>query len=193
MHRPLFSWFQGDFNPDDAVRLQDLFRTQPVRAVFAGHDHFYAEEERDGVRYFTVGGGGGTLYAQPPQGGYSHYLLVHVDGERFDVEVIDPGRLQIDYVAGNDGLEPVTTARVMNTTERKLVARNLELRVPRLSSRELYRLSMDYVEFDGTRVDLHATVREIVDNGDGSVTLSVEVPVPDGSAFYVTAEAREPR
>jgi hypothetical protein len=96
-------------------------------------------------------------------------------------------------MAGNDGLEPVTTFRVMNTTERKLVARNLELRVPRLSSLHPYRLSTEYVEFDRTRVELDATVREIVDNGNGSVTLSVEVPVPDGSVFYVTAEAREPR
>ncbi len=118
MHRPLFSWFQGDFNPDDSTRLQELFRSHPVRAVFAGHDHFYAAEEHDDIRYFTVGGGGGTLYAQPPQGGYSHYLLVYLDGEQFDVDVIDPGRLQVDYVAGNNGLEPITTVRVMNTTER---------------------------------------------------------------------------
>jgi 3',5'-cyclic AMP phosphodiesterase CpdA len=191
MHRPLFSWFQGDFNPDDAAGLQELFRSYPVRAVFAGHDHFYAEEEHDGVRYFTVGGGGGTLYAQPPRGGYSHYLLVRPKGDAFDVDVIDPGRLQVDYVAGNDGLEPVTRARVINTTERSLVVRNLELRLPRLSAPELYRLSTDYVEFDGTWVEIAASVPEIADNGDGSVTLSVEVPVPDGSAFYVTAEARE--
>ena len=193
MHRPLFSWFQGDFNPDDAAHLQELFRAHPVRAVFAGHDHFFAEEEHDGIRYFTVGGGGGTLYAQPPRGGFSHYLLVRAEGDQLEVEVIDPGRLQVDHVAGNDGLEPLTRARVMNTTERSLVARNLELRVPRLSDPQLYRLSTDYVEFDGTRIELDARLREVTDNGDGSVTLSVEVPVPDGSAFYVTVEAREPR
>jgi 3',5'-cyclic AMP phosphodiesterase CpdA len=191
MHRPLFSWFQGDFNPDDSERLQELFRSHPVRAVFAGHDHFYAEEEHDGVRYFTVGGGGGTLYAQPPRGGYSHYLVVHlVDGE-LEVEVIEPGRLEVQTVAGNDGLEPVTTVRVMNTTERRLLARNLELRVPRLASPDAYRLSTDYVEFDGTRVELDASLRQLVDNVDGSVTLSVEIPLPDGAGFYVTAEARE--
>ena len=41
MHRPLFSWFQGDFNPDDAEVLGELFRAHPVRAVFASHDHFF--------------------------------------------------------------------------------------------------------------------------------------------------------
>ncbi len=191
MHRPLHSWFQGDFNPDDAERLHDLFRRHGVRAVFAGHDHFFDLNERDGIAYYTTGGGGGTLYAQPPRGGFSHYLLVRVDGESFEVDVIEPGHLEVHYVAGNDGLEPVTTARVLNTTERRLRARNLELRVPRLSSRELYRLSSDYVEFDGTRVELAPMLRDVVDNGDGSVTLSVEVDLPDGSGFYVTAEARE--
>jgi 3',5'-cyclic AMP phosphodiesterase CpdA len=191
MHRPLFSWFQGDFNPDDANELQSLFRSHAVKGVFAGHDHLYYEEVHDGIPYVTTGGGGGTVYAQPPRGGFAHYLLVHVSGDGVGIDVIEPGHLEVTYVAGNDGLEPVTRARVVNTTERRLIARNLELRVPRLSSPDYYRLSTDYVEFDGTRVELDATLREILDNGDGSVTLSVEVPVPDGSAFYVTAEALE--
>jgi len=193
MHRPLFSSFQGDFNPDDADRLHDLFRRRGVRAVFAGHDHFFDVRERDGVHYYTTGGGGGTLYAQPPRGGFSHYLLVRVEGTTFEVDVLEPGHLEVQYVAGNDGLEPLTVARVVNTTERRLRARNLELRVPRLSAPELYRVTTDYVEFDGTRVELEPTLRAVVDNGDGSVTLAVEVDVPDGSGFYVTAKAREPR
>jgi hypothetical protein len=193
MHRPLFSWFQGDFNPDDAERLHGLFRQYGVQAVFAGHDHFFDLHERDGIPYYTAGGGGGTLYAQPPRGGFSHYLLVRLDGGGLEVDVIEPGHLEVHYVAGNDGLEPVTTARVLNSTERRLRARNLELRVPRLSSRGRYRLSTDYVEFDGRRVELEPVLREVTDNGDGSVTLSVEIDLPDGSGFYVTAEAREPR
>jgi hypothetical protein len=145
------------------------------------------------VRYFTVGGGGATVYAQPPRGGFSHYLLVHLGDGEPQIDVLEPGHLEVQAVAGNDGLEPVTRVRVMNTTERRLVARNLELRLPRLRSPDLYRLSTDYIEFDGTRIDVDASIREVVDNGDGSVTLSVEVPLGDGAAFYVTAEAHEPR
>ena len=130
---------------------------------------------------------------QPPRGGFSHYLLVHLGEVEPRIDVIEPGRLEVSYVAGNDGLEPVTRARVMNTTERRLVARNLELRVPRLSSPDFYRLSTDYIEFDGSRVEVDASIREVVDNGDGSVTLCVELPLGDGAAFYVTAEAHEPR
>jgi hypothetical protein len=190
MHRPLESWFQGDFNPDDADVLHELFRQHGVRAVFAGHDHFFDERERDGVRYFTVGGGGGTLYAQPPRGGFSHYLLVRSDNGELEVDVIEPGHIEVQTVAGNDGLEPVARVRVMNTTERRLSARNLELRLPRLPAPDDYRVVTDFVDFDGSRREVPAGIREVIDLGDGSVTVAVELEIPDGAAFYVTVEAR---
>ena len=192
MHRPLFSWFQGDFNPDDAAALQRLFAQYPVRAVFSGHDHFHYEEEHNGIRYITTGGGGGTLYAQPNRGGFSHYLLVHASAGAVEIEVIEPGHLEVVTTAGNDGLEAVSAVRVINTTERRLHARNIELRAPRLSDPVGYRVSTRYVEFDGTAIDLPASIRDVADNGDGSVTVSVELTIPDGSAFSVTVEARDP-
>ena len=92
MHRPLFSWFQGSFNPDDVQVLMKLFAGHGVRAVFAAHDHFYYEEQHDGVRYITVGGAGGPLYTQPPAGGFSHYVLASCDADGFDLNVVEPGR-----------------------------------------------------------------------------------------------------
>ena len=192
MHRPLFSWFQGDFNPDDGEVLQDLFRRYPVRAVFAAHDHFHHAVERDGVRYLTVAGAGSPLYAQPQEGGFAHYVIVSVAGEEVTYNVVEPGHLDVDYVAGNDGIEPVTVARIANTTDRDLTVRNLLLRVPRLASDEDYRLSVDYVTFDRERRDLPLRLRSVRDCGDGSVELAVEVPVPTGTVFRVAAEARLP-
>lgn len=191
MHRPVFSWFQGDFNPDDGEVLQDLFSSHPVRAVFASHDHFYYEETHGGVRYVTAGGAGAPMYAQPQKGGFAHYVLVTLDGENVDYSVIEPGRIELTYVAGNDGLVGVTTARVANTTDRDLVLRNLELRVPRLSSPGEYSLRVDYVDWERKTIDLPVTLREVTDLGDGSARLRVEVPVPTGTAFYVIAEAHE--
>jgi 3',5'-cyclic AMP phosphodiesterase CpdA len=191
MHRPPYSWFQGDFNEDDRDALQRLFRRRPVKAVFAGHDHFYYEETHDGVRYLTVGGGGGTLYTQPPAGGFSHYLLVRVDPEGIHYDVVEPGHLELAYVRGNDGLEPVATARVMNTTERHLVARNLEFRLPRLSSADGYRVTTECFDYKRRAVELPASVGDVVDTDDGSATVSVEVPLPAGMCFWVSVEARE--
>jgi predicted glycoside hydrolase/deacetylase ChbG (UPF0249 family)/3',5'-cyclic AMP phosphodiesterase CpdA len=192
MHRPLFSWFQGDFNPDDAGVLQELFRSYPVRAVFAAHDHFHHVEEHDGVRYMTVAGAGSPLYAQPQKGGFAHYVFVSVTPEGIDYNVIEPGHLDVDLVAGNDGIEPMTVARVANTTDRDLLVRNLELRVPRLESAEDYGLSVDYLDWSRARQELPARLRAVSDLHDGSVSLSLEVPVPSGTVFRVRAEARLP-
>jgi len=190
MHRPMFSWFQGDFNPDDARVLQELFRSCPVRGVFAAHDHFYYREDHDEVPYLTVGGAGGPLYAQPPQGGFAHYVIVSAGPGGVDYNVVEPGHLQVDYPAGNDGLEPLTIARVANTSDRDLLVRALPIRVPRLASDNDYRLTLDYLDWERRRPELPLTLRSVRDMGDGSALLSVEVLVPSGVAFRVRVDAR---
>jgi 3',5'-cyclic AMP phosphodiesterase CpdA len=192
MHRPLFSWFQGDFNPDDAEILTKLFAAHAVKAVFAAHDHFYYEEEHDGVRYVTVGGAGGPLYTQPPSGGFSHYVLVSCGAAGVDHNVIQPGRLELTVLAGDDGLEPVTVARLANVTDRDVIARGLRLRVPRLGDPSLYRVSALSRDFALEEVQLPVVITEVEDRGDGSVALSVQVPLPTGCAVWVTVEARDP-
>jgi predicted phosphodiesterase len=60
-----------------------------VQYVFTGHIHAYAEEERDGVQYIISGGCGGPLYAgEHPEGGFTHYVRVHVDGADVRTEVV---------------------------------------------------------------------------------------------------------
>ena len=190
MHRPLFSWFQGDFNPDDAEVLQDLFRTYGVRAVFAAHDHFFHREDHDDIAYFTLGGGGGPMYTQPSSGGFAHYLHVAVSPEGIEYNVIEPGHIDLDYVAGNDGVEPLTMARIGNTTDRDLVVRRLRMRVPRLADESDYRISVEYIDWERNRPHVETRLREVRDMRDGSVELSIELPLEAGAALRVSAEAR---
>ncbi|HZO59448.1 MAG TPA: metallophosphoesterase [Solirubrobacterales bacterium] len=192
MHRPLFSWFQGDFNPDDAQLLMKLFAAHGVKAVFAAHDHFYYEEEHDGVRYITVGGAGGPFYTQPPAGGFSHYMLVSCGPRGAELSVVQPNRLEVAVLAGDDGLEPVTTARLANITDRDVLARGLRLRVPRLADPSLYRVSAKSRDFALVETALDAAITHDEDLGDGSVALTVRVPLPTGCAVWVTVEAHEP-
>lgn len=190
MHRPMYSWFQGDFNPDDQAMLRDLFSSYPVRAVFAAHDHFFNQEEHAGVEYMTVAGAGSPMYAQPTRGGFAHYVLVTVGPEGAEYNVVEPGRLDVDYVAGNDGIEPLSIARVANTTDRDLLLRNLEFRVPRLASDDAYAISVDYIDWARNRQDVQAALNSVTDLEDGSVHLSVEVPLPTGVAFRVIVQAQ---
>jgi 3',5'-cyclic AMP phosphodiesterase CpdA len=190
MHRPMYSWFQGDFNPDDQELLRELFAEHPVKAVFAAHDHFHHVEERDGVRYMTVAGAGSPMYAQPAQGGFAHYVLVDVGPDGVEFNVVETGRLDIEHVAGNDGIEPLSIARLANGTDRDLAVGNLEFRVPRLESPDRYRISVDYLDWERNAQAVPTRLRSVTDLGDGSVLLSVSVDVPTGTAFRVVVEAR---
>ena len=190
MHRPMHSWFQGDFNPDDRAVLRELFAAHGVRAVFAAHDHFFHDEEHEGVRYMTVAGAGSPAYASPAKGGYAHYVLVSVAPDGVDYGVIVPGRLDVEYVAGNDGIEPTTAARVSNGTDRDIRLRRLELRVPRLASEEDYDIAGEFVDWKRDRHEVPVSLQEVEDREDGSAVLAVCVDVPTGVAVRVSAEAR---
>ena len=191
MHRPMYSWFQGDFNPDDQAMLRDLFASHPVRAVFAAHDHFYLHEEHAGVQYMTVAGAGSPMYAPPQRGGFAHYVLVRVDADGgIEYSVVEPGRIDIEYVAGNDGIEPLSIARIANTTDSDITLRNLEFRMPRLGALDDYRFSADYQDWVRQERPVDLKPGRMVDCGDGSAVVSVEVGLATGVAFRVAVEAR---
>ncbi len=40
------------------------------------------------------------MYAQPPRGGFSHYLLVHLGEGEPQIDVVEPGHLEVQTVAG---------------------------------------------------------------------------------------------
>jgi hypothetical protein len=107
------------------------------------------------------------------------------------MSVVQPGRLELVHLSGNDGLEAVTTARLANTTDRDVLARGLELRAPRLADAKRYRVAAVSRDFALEEVVLDAAIVDVADCGDGSVVLTVQVPLPTGCAVWVTAEARE--
>ncbi len=64
----------------------------PVRAVFAGHEHIYRDcGVRDGVHYVVTGGAGAERSVPEEEGGFLHYLLVRVRGDKVTWSVIRPG------------------------------------------------------------------------------------------------------
>lgn len=92
LHRPLFP-VDGhvgsslDQYPRERDALHALFVQHGVDAVFAGHEHLYNYQKKDGILYFITGGAGAPLYASPDRGGFYHYLLVTVAEDTFTVEV----------------------------------------------------------------------------------------------------------
>ena len=189
MHRPLFSWFQGDFNPDDARLLHSMFRAHGVQAVFSAHDHFFYEERHDEIRYMTVGGAGGPLYTQPPAGGFAHYVLVSVGSGGIDFNVVEPNHLEVVHLEGNDGAAGRSTARLANTTDRDLVARNLEFRVPSRGGLDAYRVTAVARDFARQEEQLPARAVRLECAAGETAILGVEVPLPKGCGVWATVEA----
>jgi len=96
LHRPLFlpvdSFKRGsamDRYPSDRDKLHQFFVKVKMQAVFAGDDHRYDRQEKDGILYIISGGGGAPLHPFKERGGYFHYVWVSVLADRIEGEVVD--------------------------------------------------------------------------------------------------------
>ena len=96
LHRPLFpplgSLKTGramDKYPHERDGLHQLFLKTKVKAVFAGDDHRYDRNKKDGILYVISGGGGAPLTSFKERGGYFHYLWISVEKGRMAGEVVD--------------------------------------------------------------------------------------------------------
>jgi 3',5'-cyclic AMP phosphodiesterase CpdA len=74
---------------EERDRLQALFVKNKVTMVFLGHEHYYLRKTIDGIPHIIAGGGGAPLYAKDEDGGFHHYVLVTVDGDKVSGEVVD--------------------------------------------------------------------------------------------------------
>jgi 3',5'-cyclic AMP phosphodiesterase CpdA len=98
LHRPLFlpvdSLKTGrvmDKYPQERDDLHQLFLKTKVNAVFAGDDHRYDRNKKEGILYVISGGGGGPLTSLKERGGYFHYVWISVQKGRIIGEVVDTG------------------------------------------------------------------------------------------------------
>jgi 3',5'-cyclic AMP phosphodiesterase CpdA len=95
VHRPLFpvARYIGsslDSNKPARDQLHKLFVESGVDCVFCGHEDLFDHSEHDGLTYITSGGAGAPLHAFESEGGFFHYLLVGVDGQKYWIEVRRP-------------------------------------------------------------------------------------------------------
>ncbi len=69
--------------------LEALFAKSRVDAVFAGHEHYYERRTVDGIIHIITGGGGAPIYDKEEYGGFNHFVVVTVDGDKMSAEVVD--------------------------------------------------------------------------------------------------------
>ena len=110
LHVPPFDPVTGEkhsfSSPEDANRFMQLMSDGGVEAVFCGHIHVFNETVIDGVTYVITGGAGAPLYAPEDEGGFHHYVVVHVSESGCEIEVVpievQPSPLQL-VVKGKTG------------------------------------------------------------------------------------------
>jgi hypothetical protein len=114
LHKP---YFASDWDKSWA-EVAALFPGKPVRAVFAGHLHYYQYwGERDGVHYIITGGGGSPLHAEEEEGGFFHYLWVRVRDTSMDWAVIRTGHILPKDSFTAEGIQEMRRVRESFFTE----------------------------------------------------------------------------
>jgi len=103
-HEPGYSAGGHGDNMDVRNRIQPLCEQYRVDIVFAGHNHYYARCEANGIPHITTGGGGAPLYGPDPN--YStyvvktsqshHFCKIDIQGRFLNCTVIDRNGAQID-------------------------------------------------------------------------------------------------
>jgi 3',5'-cyclic AMP phosphodiesterase CpdA len=92
LHRPVWPTRTLEYGTHSLPRpeLHRLFADAGVAAVFAGHEHHFHQERREGVLYVITGGAGASLL----EGGAFHYVRVDILGDRVDVRAVHPDEKQ---------------------------------------------------------------------------------------------------
>lgn len=96
LHRPLYP-VDGhlgkclDKHPEDRNVLHSLFVRNRITVVFAGHEHLFHEQVKNGVRYIITGGGGAFLYPSiHGKGDFHHFVVVSAAGDKVEMKVVKP-------------------------------------------------------------------------------------------------------
>jgi predicted phosphodiesterase len=103
LHEP--GWSAGAHENNTTVQnyIQPLCEQYGVNIVFAGHNHYYARAEVNGVQHITTGGGGAPLYTPNP--GYPnivstsrshHFCKVEINHNVLIFKAVKPGGTVID-------------------------------------------------------------------------------------------------
>lgn len=97
MHKPLWT-FEGEPGKAWNEQVHPLLLKYGVDDVFAGHDHAYYIDYRDGIRYVVSGGAGAPIGEHPESGDFHHYLLCTVEDDATTIAVIKPGNITSEEV-----------------------------------------------------------------------------------------------
>ena len=89
----------------NAAEMHDIYQSGNVKLVVEGHDHVYDAQEHDGIAYRIAGGAGAPLDGVAADGGFYHFVLVHVKGTEVEATLVPAGTLEVTQIS--DGVSAV--------------------------------------------------------------------------------------
>jgi len=113
LHEP--GWSAGGHSNNTTVQdtIQPLCLQYGVKVVFAGHNHYYARCEVDGIHHVTTGGGGAPLYAASPsypfvvaEAQVYHHCEINIQGDQLDFVARDRNGNIIDSFTTDNTIPP---------------------------------------------------------------------------------------
>ncbi len=82
-----------DAHPEERDALHKLFMLNRVDTVFVGHEHFFDEQKRNGVRYVISGGAGAPVFPSlKGKGDFYHFVIVNVNGDSVKMKGFRPAQ-----------------------------------------------------------------------------------------------------
>ncbi len=119
LHAP--GWSAGGHGNNTSVQyyIQPLCEQYGVSILFAGHNHYYARAEVNGVKHITTGGGGAPLY--PPNPSYPnivtatqayHFCTIEIEDNLLSFKAIKPDGTVIDsFTTSGFNYPPIITSQ----------------------------------------------------------------------------------
>ncbi len=79
----------------DHEAIHKLYLHGGVVMVVEGHDHIYNRQVHDGIDYRIAGGAGAPMDGPPEDGGFFHFLLVHVHNGKLESTLVPIDTLEV--------------------------------------------------------------------------------------------------
>jgi hypothetical protein len=179
-HEP--GWSAGGHSNNLSVQnyIQPYCEEHGVAMVFAGHNHYYARAEVNGVQHVTTGGGGAPLYDPNPSypnvvtsAKEHHFCKVEIDDAMLHMSVITKQDSLIDSLTimlpgagvGPDGREALTERISLDAGPSDPVTGHVEIA---FSTYRDSRVSLAVYDVKGHKVK--TLVRGKMEPGDHTVT-----------------------
>ncbi len=161
-------------------RFHALMVKYGVRMVIAGHNHIYYHTEKDGVQYVISGASGAPLDASPDQGGFLHYLIVHVDGASVTWDILQPWELQETYPDSGKSRVGIPGARawVDNSNNMAVTVNHVVLHAPAPPAGQKLTVQAGVAYKKKTKTAKASIVSVTPDAGGKTVTVIVAATLP---------------